>query len=420
MSTRQDSAVVKETQTTPSTKEKKSLLNQPKAVWAVFFASIIAFMGLGLVDPILPVIGEDLHATHSQVTLLFTSYNAVMAVAAIITGAISSRMGAKWRLVSGIVIIALFSALGGLSNNIWAIVGWRAVWGLGNVLFVATALVAIISLSRAGAAKAIILYEAAIGLGIAVGPLLGGLLGGISWRGPFLGVALLMVIAFFAVLVFMPTLKGQTDAKGRADAKRGVSLAAPFRAMKHRSLVVFGIGAALYNFGFFTVLAYAPFVMGLDAHGLGFVFLGWGILLAINSVSIAPKLQQRMGTVRAMCLMFALFAALLLCIGIWTNIQWVPIIAVILSGAVMGNNNTLVTTAVMNAAPVDRSTASAAYNFLRFLGAAVAPFMAGKLAEWFNPHVPFITAAAFVILSGLIVGFNYHHVKHVDQVGSGH
>ncbi|MCS7464028.1 MFS transporter [Paenibacillus doosanensis] len=413
MSANQSSIASKETPAA-SSQEKEGLLNQPKAVWAVFFASIIAFMGLGLVDPILTLIAEDLHATQSQVTLLFTSYNAVMAVAAIVTGAISSRMGAKGTLVCGIVIIAVFSALGGLSNNIWAIVGWRAGWGFGNALFVATALVAIISLSRGGNAKAIILYEAAIGLGISVGPLLGGWLGAISWRGPFLGVALLMVIAFFAVLIFMPALKGQTG------AKRGTSFAEPFRALKHRSLVVFGIGAALYNFGFFTVLAYAPFVMGLDVHGLGYVFLAWGILLAITSVFMAPKLQQWMGTVKAMCLMFTLFAVLLLAIGIWTNIHWVPIVAVILSGAVMGNNNTLVTTAVMNAAPVERSTASSAYNFLRFLGAAVAPYFAGKLAEVFNPHVPFITATVFVIIAGFIVGLNYHHVKHVDHAGSGH
>ena len=38
-------------------------------------------------------------------------------------------------------------------------------------------------------AQAIILYEAALGLGIAVGPLVGGVLGSISWRGPFFGVS---------------------------------------------------------------------------------------------------------------------------------------------------------------------------------------------------------------------------------------
>ncbi|MDP4172254.1 MAG: MFS transporter, partial [Bacillota bacterium] len=364
---------------TASPADEAGLLKQPKAVWAVFFASIIAFMGIGLVDPILPAIAKQLNASQSEVTLLFTSYNAVMAVAMLITGAVSSRIGLKWTLMAGVVIIAIFSGLGGSSNGIWTLVGLRGGWGLGNALFVATALTAIVTLSKGGTAKAIILYEAAIGLGISVGPLVGGWLGAMSWRGPFLGVAVLMVVAFIGLSIFMPNT---TNANA---VKKKTSLMDPFRAMKHRSLLVFGIAAALYNIGFFTLLAYAPFVMGLDAHGLGFVFLGWGILLAVTSVFMAPKLQQTFGTIKSMSVMLFLFALLLLAMGIWTSTQWVVIVAVILAGAMLGNNNTLITTAVMNAAPVERSTASAAYSFLRFIGGAIAPFMAGKLAEWYNP-----------------------------------
>jgi ACDE family multidrug resistance protein len=390
------------------------LLNQPKSVWAVFFACIIAFMGLGLVDPILPAIAQKMDASRAEVTLLFTSYNAVMAIAMLITGAISARFGIKRTLLIGIVIIAVFSALGGASNGIWTLVALRGGWGLGNALFVATALSAIVSLSNGGTAKSIILYEAAIGLGISVGPLIGGWLGAISWRGPFLGVAALMVIAFIFLILIMPKSDTHTTVKSNR------SLLEPFRAMKHRSLVVFGLTACLYNFGFFTLLAYAPFVMGLDEHGLGYVFLGWGILLAITSVFMAPKLQQRFGTIKSMCAMLTLFALVLLAMGIWTTTQWVVIAAVIFAGALLGNNNTLITTAVMNAAPIERSTASAAYSFLRFLGGAVAPFLAGKLAEWYNPHVPFIVGAGFVIASVLFIAFNHKHVKHVDHVGSGH
>jgi MFS transporter, ACDE family, multidrug resistance protein len=364
--------------TSTTIEKESSLLKQPKAVWAVFFASIIAFMGLGLVDPILPAISNQLEATESQTALLFTSYNAVMAVAMLVTGTITSRIGMKNTLLSGIVIIALFSALGGLSNGIWELVGLRGGWGLGNALFVATALTAIVTLSKSGNAKAIILYEAAIGLGISVGPLIGGELGAISWRGPFLGVATLMVIAFIGLSILMPKSEKVTT-----ETKK-TSILDPFRALKHRSLLVFGIAAALYNFGFFTLLAYAPFVLGLDERGLGYVFLGWGILLAVTSVFMAPKLQHRFGTVKSMCAMLTLFALLLLAMGIWTSIQWVVIAAVIVAGALLGNNNTLITTAVMNASPVERSTASAAYSFLRFIGGAIAPYLAGKLAEVFN------------------------------------
>ncbi len=166
-----------------------SLLKQPKAVWAVAFASVIAFMGIGLVDPILKPIGEQLDATPSQVSLLFTSYMLVTGVAMLITGVVSSRIGAKKTLLAGLAIIIVFASLAGASSTIGQIVGFRAGWGLGNALFIATALAAIVGAASGGVARAIILYEAALGIGIAVGPLVGGVLGDISWRAPFFGVA---------------------------------------------------------------------------------------------------------------------------------------------------------------------------------------------------------------------------------------
>jgi hypothetical protein len=59
---------------------------QPKAVWAVAFACVISFMGIGLVDPILPSLAGKLHASPSQVELLFTSYLVVTAVMMLVTG----------------------------------------------------------------------------------------------------------------------------------------------------------------------------------------------------------------------------------------------------------------------------------------------------------------------------------------------
>ena len=61
-----------------------SAFRQPKAVWAVAFACVISFMGIGLVDPILPALAGSLHATPSQVSLLFTSYLVVTAVAMLV------------------------------------------------------------------------------------------------------------------------------------------------------------------------------------------------------------------------------------------------------------------------------------------------------------------------------------------------
>src|ERR1700754_2572731 len=208
---------------------------QPKAVWAVAFASVVAFMGIGLVDPILKPIADNLNASPSQVSLLFTSYMAVMGVAMLVTGVVASRIGPKRTLLLGLLVIIAGAGLAGMSDTVAEIVGWRALWGLGNALFIATALATIVSSARGSVAQAIILYEAALGLGIAVGPLVGGLLGSISWRGPFFGVAVLMAIAFVAILVLLPRERGAVRQKTR--------LSAPLRALGNRSLLVLALAA---------------------------------------------------------------------------------------------------------------------------------------------------------------------------------
>lgn len=84
---------------TTSPSRPASPFKQPKAVWVLAFACVVSFMGIGLVDPILPAISEQLQASPSQVTLLFTSYLLVTAVAMLFTGWISSHIGAKRTLV---------------------------------------------------------------------------------------------------------------------------------------------------------------------------------------------------------------------------------------------------------------------------------------------------------------------------------
>src|SRR5690349_21991619 len=103
---------------------------QPKAVFAVALACVVSFMGIGLVDPILPALSTKLDATPSQVELLFTSYLVVTAVAMLVTGWVSSRIGAKRTLTAGLALIVVFSALAGASHSIDEIVGFRAGWGL--------------------------------------------------------------------------------------------------------------------------------------------------------------------------------------------------------------------------------------------------------------------------------------------------
>ncbi len=389
-----------------------SILHQPRAVWAVAFACVIAFMGIGLVDPILKSIADQLDATPSQVSLLFTSYMAVMGVAMLITGVVSSRIGAKRTLISGLVLIIVFSALAGMSSTVGQIVGFRAGWGLGNALFIATALATIVSAARGSVAQAIILFEAALGLGIAAGPIVGGQLGSISWRGPFFGVAVLMVVALLGTAFFLPKTP---------PAARRTSLADPFKALRHPGLLTIAVTALFYNVGFFTLLAFAPFPLDMTAAQVGWIFFGWGLLLAFTSVVAAPWLQRHLGTVPSIVGALVLFAADLAVMAVFTEDKTVLVLGIIVAGAFLGVNNTLITEAVMGAAPVERAVASSAYSFLRFSGAAVAPYAAGKLGENVSVHAPFWmgTVAVLVGAAILVAGRNtlgkHHEPPRTDQ-----
>ncbi|MET9354597.1 MFS transporter [Streptomyces sp. NPDC006617] len=382
-----------------------SPFRQPKAVWAVAFACVISFMGIGLVDPILPALAESLDATPSQVSLLFSSYLIVTAVAMLFVGWVSSRIGAKRTLVTGLAVIVVFAALAGATGSINGIVGFRAGWGLGNALFIATSLAVIVASASGGFSGAIILYETALGLGIAVGPLLGGELGGISWRGPFFGVAALMAVALIATLAFVPDLPRP---------KKVTSPLAPLKALRHRGLLTMGIMALLYNWGFFTMLGYAPYPMELDAHELGLVFTGWGLLVAAFSVFFAPRLQARYGTAPVLYANLLGLAVVMAVIAAGVTDPTTVIVAVVLSGAFIGINNTLTTQAVMLVSPVERPVASSAYGFLRFIGGGLAPYVAGKLADATDLSVPFYLGAATFLLAVPVLASGHRLLRRAE------
>jgi MFS transporter, ACDE family, multidrug resistance protein len=389
-------------------------LRQPKAVFAVAFACVVSFMGIGLVDPILPSLATKLHATPSQVELLFTSYLLVTAVAMLVTGWVSSRIGAKRTLIAGLVLIVAFSALAGASNSIAGIAAFRAGWGLGNALFIATSLAVIVSSASGGFAGAIILYETALGIGIALGPLLGGELGGISWRGPFFGVTVLMAIALAATIAFVEDLPRPA---------RKASVVDPIRALRHRGLLTMGLTALLYNWGFFTVLGYAPFPLHLGIHQLGYVFTGWGVLVGLFAIFGAPWIQRRLGIARALYVNLTLFALDVLVIGIFIHSRTTIVVAVICSGIFIGTNNTITTQAVMTVSSIDRPIASAAYGFVRFIGGGIAPWAAGKIAGSQGDHLPFYIGAGAIAASIAVLASGHRLLavaEAAQAAGGGH
>ncbi|MFE7381347.1 MFS transporter [Streptomyces zhihengii] len=369
-----------------------SILRQPVAVWATAGAAVVAFMGIGLVDPILPSIAQGLDATPSQVSLLFTSYFLITAFAMLVTGFVSSRIGGRRTLLAGLALVIVFAALSGTSGSVGELVGFRAGWGLGNALFVSTSLAVIVGAAAGGSAAAILLYESALGLGMACGPLLGAVLGDASWRYPFFGTAALMAVGFLCIAVFL---------REQPRPARRISLLDPLRALGHKGLASAAASAFFYNYAFFTVLAFTPFVLDMTPYASGGVFFAWGVLLAVFSVLVAPRLQERLGSIRVLTGALVLLAADVVVLGYGGHTT--AVVCTVLSGAFIGVSNTVFTELALGVSGAPRPVASAGYNFVRWFAAAAAPFLAPRIEEWSDIHTPFTVAGAAALTGAGIV-----------------
>jgi MFS family permease len=349
-------------------------------------------MSIGLVDPILTSIAAGLQATPTQVSLLFTSYFLVTSLMMLVTGFVSSRLGGRRTLILGAALIVVFSALAGTSNSVFELVLFRGGWGLGNAFFVVTALAVLVASSRHGVSSAVLVYEAAMGLGLSAGPLVGAALGVHSWRYPFFGTATLMAIGLLAVAMFLPP-------QPKPAVK--TSLIAPLRALGHPGLFAVSAAAFFYYYAFFTVLAFVPFVLQMSAHAVGLIFFGWGVLLAAFSVIVTPRLQARFGALPVAGASLVVLAILLIVMGVGAKLTIAG--CVMASGAVMGVCNTIFTEMAMEVSDAPRPVASAGYNFLRWFAGVVAPFVAPTLAEHFGPLSAFVVAAAAALVAPLIL-----------------
>ncbi|WP_193105580.1 MFS transporter [Brachybacterium sp. FME24] len=392
----------------------RDAFRQPTSVWAIAFAATVSFMGIGLVDPILPAISSQLDASPSQAMLLFTSYLFVTAIAMFFTSWFASKVGGKRTLLVGLVLVVVFAALAASAGGVWEIIGLRAGWGLGNALFISTALAAIVGATAGPSGGAIILYETALGIGMALGPLLGGLLGTVSWRAPFAGTAVLMAVGFLAIVVLLK----------KEERPPRVSPMAAIRALSNPALRTLALTAIFYNFAFFTLLAYSPFPleaaaaahgMEFGALGIGGVFFGWGLALAITSVFVAPPLTRKLGLVPTLLTVLGLLAVLMIGMSLAQASMTGLIVLIVIGGLLLGVMNTALTETVMEATGLPRGVASSAYSGVRFLGGAVAPAVAGPLAAATASGAPYLLAAGTLLVALLMLVIGRRHLAAVGQ-----
>ena len=155
------------------------------ALTALCLAAFIINLDTTIVNVALPTLVREIGATSTQLQWVVDAYNLVFAALVLVAGSLSDRYGRKGVLLVGLGMFGAASLAGALCSSADQLIVARAVMGLGAALiFPATlSLISNIFPERGDRAKAIGLWGATTGVGIAMGPIFGGWLLEHFWWG---------------------------------------------------------------------------------------------------------------------------------------------------------------------------------------------------------------------------------------------
>jgi len=369
--------------------------------WLVFCVIVVDLIGFGIVIPILPFIAPMLGGSEFDVALIIAIYSLCAGITGPFWGALSDRLGRRMVLMICLAGGALSYLMLGLASELWMVYAARAFSGvMAGSLPVASALMADVS-QPARRAKAMGLVGTAFGLGLILGPLMGGLLAGdgrsFTLAGAFAGVLSLISVVLAWLLLPNDRLSSQTR-KHSADAGRRVS-ARQLIAQSGSSLLLLqyvmhtlAVSSAIY----LTPLWLAALLdWGPREVGVLFGLVGLGMIVIQGA--LLDWLTRRFGLLRVLSTGAVVFAASVILVP-FTLGTYPRALAVFMAftGAtcVLPVLNTITSFAV---GADDRGRMMGLTAFAASIGRVAGPLLAGGLLLWAGYTLVWIAVAVPIL-----------------------
>jgi EmrB/QacA subfamily drug resistance transporter len=236
----------------------------PRRRLAVLATVCLAVFAINLdttiVNVALPDLAHGLGATTRDLQWIVDGYNLAFAALVLTAGSIGDRFGRRPVLLGGLAGFAIASGLGAFCTSAGGLVVVRLVMGAFAALIFPTTLSIITNAytERAERAKAIGVWGAVTGLGVAVGPVTGGLLLAHFWWGAVF-IALVPVAVIAAVLAFVLVPESRDPSAARLDLPGLVTSSAAIGTLVYTIIEApgRGWGSTLSIVGFLATAAIA-------------------------------------------------------------------------------------------------------------------------------------------------------------------
>ncbi len=397
---------------------------------AILFVTVLVDMvGFGIVLPLLPYYAEEFGASPFQVTLLIASFSAMQFVAVPIWGRVSDRLGRRPFIIAGLFASAVSYLIFGLAESLAALFFSRIAAGAaGGTISVAQAYVADTT-EPENRAHGLGMLGAASGLGILIGPAIGGWFSGFGYAVPGFIAAGLCVTNGVAALFFLPESRdpdlkasgapgiegGRAPEGGASEGAASEGVVAGPQAATLRSWIgtltsfPFGLLLGVYFLAIMSFTAmtavlalYAERAHGMDALDMGIIFATAGGTTVVVRGLIVGWLARRVGErwiVRAGTVVLAgSLAAIPLIPGPALMFAIVPFWA-LATGLTFPSLASLVSQGTDSAS---QGSILGGQQVVGGVGRVLGPVWAGVLFERIGISVPFLVGASLVTVAAVL------------------
>jgi MFS transporter, DHA1 family, tetracycline resistance protein len=362
----------------------------------------VDLIGFGIVFPILPRYAEDLDISPAVIGLVVASFSLAQLIAAPVMGRLSDRYGRKPVLIVSLCGTAIGSVITGLAGSVWLLLLGRLVDGAsGASVSVAQAAVADVA-PEADRPRLFGLLGAAFGVGFVLGPAIATFA---ALGGPHIPFFIAAGIAAVNAVVALRRLPETHPGPAAAEAVSGRPSfdARGLPTIVLRMIVVAFVAMVAFSAfeGTFSLLVRDR--LGLTLSATGAVFTAIGLALVVVQTALVRPTAARLGeigTVRAGLVANAAGLLLLAVDGGWATL--VPALALLVVG--QGLVTPIMSSVVAGSVPAGRrGQALGLQQSAGGLARVVGPALAGVLFGQVGVAVPYLVAAALVVIAiGLI------------------
>ena len=192
-----------------TTQEKAQSRNYRKRWWTLAVVSVtvlLATIDETILNVAIPSLQRDLGASASSLQWILNSYLVVFSGLLLTMGGVGDRFGRARMLRYGLAVFGLSSLGAALAQSPAQLIGARAMMGIGGAMMMPATLAVIVNVfEEKEKPKAIAIWAMMAGIGVALGPILGGaLLKYFYWGSVFLVNVPITVIAIAASLFLVP------------------------------------------------------------------------------------------------------------------------------------------------------------------------------------------------------------------------